>query len=133
MVCLVVAAGRGAPSSDLPPPPSPQEALQSIATDPGLYQMLPRFSTFISEGVRRGEWGISPGLWLGLPIPALPGGISSPLAQAALGGCAEVQGRAAPAGLAPRVGSLMGASSCGVAWPPDSAAPPLPSPPPRSV
>ncbi|XP_006109176.1 transcription initiation factor TFIID subunit 6 [Myotis lucifugus] len=27
-------------------------ALQSIATDPGLYQMLPRFSTFISEGVR---------------------------------------------------------------------------------
>ncbi|KAL0605444.1 Transcription initiation factor TFIID subunit 6 [Plecturocebus cupreus] len=30
----------------------PQEALQSIATDPGLYQMLPRFSTFISEGVR---------------------------------------------------------------------------------
>uniref|UniRef100_A0A3Q3X846 Transcription initiation factor TFIID subunit 6 n=1 Tax=Mola mola TaxID=94237 RepID=A0A3Q3X846_MOLML len=29
-----------------------QEALQSIATDPGLYQMLPRFSTFISEGVR---------------------------------------------------------------------------------
>uniref|UniRef100_A0AAX7SZ47 Transcription initiation factor TFIID subunit 6 n=1 Tax=Astatotilapia calliptera TaxID=8154 RepID=A0AAX7SZ47_ASTCA len=27
------------------------EALQSIATDPGLYQMLPRFSTFISEGV----------------------------------------------------------------------------------
>ncbi|PIO39504.1 hypothetical protein AB205_0092300 [Aquarana catesbeiana] len=26
------------------------EALQSIATDPGLYQMLPRFSTFISEG-----------------------------------------------------------------------------------
>lgn len=29
----------------------PQEALQSIATDPGLYQMLPRFSTFISEGV----------------------------------------------------------------------------------
>lgn len=31
----------------------PQEALQSIATDPGLYQMLPRFSTFISEGVRR--------------------------------------------------------------------------------
>ncbi|XP_077403379.1 transcription initiation factor TFIID subunit 6 isoform X3 [Vanacampus margaritifer] len=29
-----------------------REALQSIATDPGLYQMLPRFSTFISEGVR---------------------------------------------------------------------------------
>ncbi|XP_016319722.1 transcription initiation factor TFIID subunit 6-like, partial [Sinocyclocheilus anshuiensis] len=28
------------------------EALQSIATDPGLYQMLPRFNTFISEGVR---------------------------------------------------------------------------------
>ncbi|OCT90569.1 hypothetical protein XELAEV_18019185mg [Xenopus laevis] len=27
------------------------EALQSIATDPGLYQMLPRFSTFISEGL----------------------------------------------------------------------------------
>ncbi|TTV42331.1 Transcription initiation factor TFIID subunit 6 [Bagarius yarrelli] len=27
------------------------EALQSIATDPGLYQMLPRFSTFISEGI----------------------------------------------------------------------------------
>lgn len=29
-----------------------QEALQSLATDPGLYQMLPRFCTFISEGVR---------------------------------------------------------------------------------
>jgi len=29
-----------------------QEALQSLATDPGLSQMLPRFSTFISEGVR---------------------------------------------------------------------------------
>ncbi|XP_064638740.1 transcription initiation factor TFIID subunit 6-like [Lineus longissimus] len=28
------------------------EALQSLATDPGLYQMLPRFSTFISEGVK---------------------------------------------------------------------------------
>jgi len=28
------------------------EALQSLATDPGLAQMLPRFSTFISEGVR---------------------------------------------------------------------------------
>lgn len=28
------------------------EALQSLSTDPGLYQMLPRFSTFISEGVR---------------------------------------------------------------------------------
>ncbi|XP_074657832.1 transcription initiation factor TFIID subunit 6-like [Tubulanus polymorphus] len=28
------------------------EALQSIATDPGLYQMLPRFSTFIAEGVK---------------------------------------------------------------------------------
>nr|CAB3266799.1 transcription initiation factor TFIID subunit 6 [Phallusia mammillata] len=28
------------------------EALQSLATDPGLSQMLPRFSTFISEGVR---------------------------------------------------------------------------------
>ncbi|EDO45275.1 predicted protein [Nematostella vectensis] len=28
------------------------EALQSLATDPGLYQMLPRFCTFISEGVR---------------------------------------------------------------------------------
>ncbi|XP_060046885.1 transcription initiation factor TFIID subunit 6-like [Erinaceus europaeus] len=27
-------------------------ALQSLATDPGLYQMLPCFSTFISEGVR---------------------------------------------------------------------------------
>lgn len=35
-------------------PSLPQEALQSIATDPGLYQMLPRFSTFISEGVRGG-------------------------------------------------------------------------------
>ena len=44
----------------LPPPrpAPPQEALQSIATDPGLYQMLPRFSTFISEGVRgRGGGG----------------------------------------------------------------------------
>uniref|UniRef100_H2YNM5 Transcription initiation factor TFIID subunit 6 n=1 Tax=Ciona savignyi TaxID=51511 RepID=H2YNM5_CIOSA len=28
------------------------EALQSLATDPGLSQMLPRFSTFVSEGVR---------------------------------------------------------------------------------
>lgn len=28
-----------------------QEALQSLATDPGLHQMLPRFSTFIAEGV----------------------------------------------------------------------------------
>lgn len=28
-----------------------QEALQSLASDPGLHQMLPRFSTFISEGV----------------------------------------------------------------------------------
>ncbi|XP_076804470.1 transcription initiation factor TFIID subunit 6-like [Clavelina lepadiformis] len=28
------------------------EALQSLATDPGLAQMLPRFSTFVSEGVR---------------------------------------------------------------------------------
>lgn len=37
------------PGGDVPV--SPQEALQSIATDPGLYQMLPRFSTFISEGV----------------------------------------------------------------------------------
>jgi len=29
-----------------------QEALQSLATDPGLAQMLPRFSTFVSEGIR---------------------------------------------------------------------------------
>lgn len=28
------------------------EALQSLSTDPGLSQMLPRFSTFVSEGVR---------------------------------------------------------------------------------
>lgn len=28
------------------------EALQSLASDPGLHQMLPRFSTFISEGVK---------------------------------------------------------------------------------
>ncbi|XP_046853349.1 transcription initiation factor TFIID subunit 6-like [Xenia sp. Carnegie-2017] len=28
------------------------EALQSLSTDPGLYQMLPRFCTFISEGVK---------------------------------------------------------------------------------
>ncbi|XP_021372126.1 transcription initiation factor TFIID subunit 6-like [Mizuhopecten yessoensis] len=28
------------------------EALQSLATDPGLHQMLPRFSSFISEGVK---------------------------------------------------------------------------------
>ncbi|XP_075399715.1 transcription initiation factor TFIID subunit 6-like [Tenrec ecaudatus] len=28
------------------------QALQSLATDPGLHQMLPRFSAFISEGVR---------------------------------------------------------------------------------
>lgn len=42
------------PPASLAPSPL-QEALQSIATDPGLYQMLPRFSTFISEGVRRGR------------------------------------------------------------------------------
>ena len=29
-----------------------QEALQSLASDPGLHQMLPRFSAFISEGVK---------------------------------------------------------------------------------
>ena len=29
-----------------------QEALQSLATDHGLHQMLPRFSTFIYEGVK---------------------------------------------------------------------------------
>jgi len=28
-----------------------QEALHSLTSDPGLYQMLPHFSTFISEGV----------------------------------------------------------------------------------
>ncbi|PVD18299.1 hypothetical protein C0Q70_20848 [Pomacea canaliculata] len=28
------------------------EALQSLATDPGLHQMLPRFITFVSEGVK---------------------------------------------------------------------------------
>ena len=28
------------------------EALQSLASDPGLYQLLPRFTTFISEGVK---------------------------------------------------------------------------------
>lgn len=28
------------------------EALQSLSSDPGLHQMLPRFSTFISEGVK---------------------------------------------------------------------------------
>lgn len=28
------------------------EALQSLASDPGLYQLLPRFATFISEGVK---------------------------------------------------------------------------------
>ncbi|XP_078613036.1 transcription initiation factor TFIID subunit 6-like isoform X1 [Branchiostoma floridae x Branchiostoma japonicum] len=28
------------------------EALQSLATDPGLHQMIPRFSTFVCEGVR---------------------------------------------------------------------------------
>lgn len=28
------------------------EALQSLSTDPGLYQMLPRFCTFIAEGVK---------------------------------------------------------------------------------
>ncbi|ELK29512.1 Transcription initiation factor TFIID subunit 6 [Myotis davidii] len=39
--------GQGAAPAD-----GKGEALQSIATDPGLYQMLPRFSTFISEGVR---------------------------------------------------------------------------------
>ena len=47
-------------------PSLPQEALQSIATDPGLYQMLPRFSTFISEGVRgqgRAGWGSRRGGW----------------------------------------------------------------------
>lgn len=39
------------PKVTSPVSPPHQEALQSIATDPGLYQMLPRFSTFISEGV----------------------------------------------------------------------------------
>ncbi len=29
-----------------------QEALTSLATDTGMHQMLPRFSTFISEGVK---------------------------------------------------------------------------------
>lgn len=55
------------------PPPSLQEALQSIATDPGLYQMLPRFSTFISEGVRRGvlESGVGSSL-LGPHFPPRP-------------------------------------------------------------
>ncbi|KAM4754412.1 transcription initiation factor TFIID subunit 6-like [Cyanocitta cristata] len=43
---------QGVPNVPKRPQMSPQEALQSIATDPGLYQMLPRFSTFISEGVR---------------------------------------------------------------------------------
>ena len=33
-----------------------QEALQSLATDPGLYQMLPRFCTFIAEGVSKAFW-----------------------------------------------------------------------------
>lgn len=28
------------------------EALQSLSTDPGLYQLLPRFTTFIAEGVK---------------------------------------------------------------------------------
>ncbi|XP_070538819.1 transcription initiation factor TFIID subunit 6-like isoform X2 [Ptychodera flava] len=28
------------------------EALQSLSSDPGLYQMMPRFSTFIAEGVK---------------------------------------------------------------------------------
>jgi len=27
------------------------EALQSLATDPGLHQMVPHFTSFISEGV----------------------------------------------------------------------------------
>lgn len=29
-----------------------QEALQSLACDPGLHEMLPRMCTFISEGVK---------------------------------------------------------------------------------
>ena len=29
-----------------------QEAFQSLASDPGLHQMLPRLCTFIAEGVR---------------------------------------------------------------------------------
>ena len=32
-----------------------QEALQSLATDPGLHQMLPRLSTFLYEGVSIGS------------------------------------------------------------------------------
>lgn len=32
--------------------PRRQQALQSLVSDPGLHQMLPRFSTFISEGVK---------------------------------------------------------------------------------
>ena len=38
-----------------------QEALHSLTSDPGLYQMLPHFSTFISEGV-------SQSLSLNLPV-----------------------------------------------------------------
>lgn len=52
---LLMKAPQNSPMVSLPTsliPLLPQEALQSIATDPGLYQMLPRFSTFISEGVR---------------------------------------------------------------------------------
>lgn len=29
-----------------------QEALQSLASDPGLHEMLPRMCTFIAEGVK---------------------------------------------------------------------------------
>ena len=32
--------------------PKRMEALQSLSTDPGLYQLLPRFTTFIAEGVK---------------------------------------------------------------------------------
>lgn len=72
-----------APTPHLLPLAHPQEALQSIATDPGLYQMLPRFSTFISEGVRGGRrpgprmrfWAVrrQPGSSSeGLTAPSLP-------------------------------------------------------------
>jgi len=38
-----------------------QEALHSLASEPGLHQMLPRFSTFISEGVSKilTHWDLS--------------------------------------------------------------------------
>lgn len=40
-----------------------QEALSSLTTDPGLHQLLPRFSTFIAEGVSTKKYQNGETLW----------------------------------------------------------------------